>query len=510
MITTHRFPDVARCTLIALFLAVPVGCGGDETEATGNAGGGGTGGAVSAEAGSPLCDGDPSTLVRPAGWTKASHCPGEDAAYGEVFDAKVLHRIDIAVSQADYQATLDDLDENYSGGGVTGDLDALPNPIYVPVTLSYGGKTWTHVGMRWKGHASLKGAWQRGVRKLSFTLDFDRYEDDHPELTNQRFHGFGKLSFSNGYNDPSMIRDKTAAAVFRAAGVPAARSAFAPVYLDTGNGPKYLGMYTMIEDPADRMLEDQLGDDSGDLYKPWGEAARWLSLSEIPQTDVETYFEKETNSSGKDWSDVLSALAALHSDRTDPAAWRSKLEEVFDTPAFLKALAVNQVIANWDSYGCMHHNYFVYANPKNGGKLLWFPWDLNESMKSTEQDKCPPPGSVMLDEIVQGAPEGEYDVGWPLIRYLLADAQYRAQYATLLQQVIDGAFAADPLIAQMREDHELIAPYVVGPVETETYPFTNLTSLEEFNESVDGTGVDALAAHVKARHEAVKAALALE
>jgi len=116
----------------------------------------------------------------------------------------------------------------------------------------------------------------------------------------------------------------------------------------------------------------------------------------------------------------------------------------------------------------------------------------------------------MLDEIVQGAPEGEYDVGWPLIRYLLADAQYRAQYATLLQQVIDGAFAADPLIAQMREDHELIAPYVVGPVETETYPFTNLTSLEEFNESVDGTGVDALAAHVKARHEAVKAALALE
>lgn len=47
-------------------------------------------------------------------------------------------------------------------------------------------------------------------------------------------------------------------------------------------------------------------------------------------------------------------------------------------------------------------------------------------------------------------------------------------------------------------------------METETYPFTNLTSLEEFNESVDGTGVDALAAHVKARHEAVKAALASE
>lgn len=482
-------------------IAAFAGCSSDSDDG-GNAGAGGSSGV---EAGNPLCKDDAVTVARPDWWTRASHCSGEAANYDEVFDTKALHRIDIVVLQTDYQAMLEDLDENYSGGGFSGDLDALPNPIYVPATVSYGGHKWTQVGLRWKGHASLKGAWQRGVRKLSFTLDFDQYEAAHPELADQKFHGFGKLSFSNAYNDPSLIRDKTAAELFRAAGVPAARSAFAPVYFDTGSGPKYIGLYTVIEDPADRMLEAQIGDDSGNLYKPWGEAARWLSLTDVPQTDVETYFEKESVGS-KDWADVLAAIHALHGDRTAAATWRSGLEAVFDVPAFLKALAVNQVMANWDSYGCMHHNYFVYANPKNEGRLLWFPWDLNESMKNTEQEKCPPPGSVMFDEIVKKDPA--YDYNWPLIQFLLADTQYAATYKTALQQVLDGAFAQDALIAQMQADHDLIAPYVIGPTETESFPYTNTTA-DDFNASLTG-GTDALADHVKARCAAVEAGLKAE
>lgn len=498
--------NLRRVGIVSAWAAVVAcgGCGGADSEAAGTAGTGGSSGA-GIEAGNPLCTGDAVTVARPDWWTKASHCPGGAANYDEVFNTKALHRFDLVVSQADYQAMLEDLDENYSGGGVSGDLDALPNPIYVSATVSYGGQKWTQVGMRWKGHASLKGAWQRGVRKLSFSLDFDRYEADHPELADQRFHGFGRLSFSNAYNDPSLIRDKTAAEVFRAAGVPAARSAFAPVYFDTGSGPRYIGLYTVIEDPADRMLEAQIGDDRGNLYKPWGEAARWLSLSEVPQTDLETYFEKERVGT-KDWSDVLGAIQALHADRTAVATWRGGLEAVFDVPAFLKALAVNQVMANWDSYGCMHHNYFVYANPTNEGRLLWFPWDLNESMKSTEQEKCPPPGSVMFDEIVNQ--QAGYDSDWPLIRFLLGDAQYRATYTADLQQVLDGAFAAEALIAQMQADHDLIAPYVVGPTEIEAFPYTNTTA-DAFDKSITG-GTDSLADHVKARRAAVEAGLKAE
>ena len=49
-----------------------------------------------------------------------------------------------------------------------------------------------------------------------------------------------------------------------------------------------MGLYTMIEDPSDDMLEAQFGDDSGNLYKPDGEGAKWARF-------VQDSFVKKTN-----------------------------------------------------------------------------------------------------------------------------------------------------------------------------------------------------------------------
>ncbi|MBI5545297.1 MAG: CotH kinase family protein [Deltaproteobacteria bacterium] len=457
----------------------------------------------------PLCSGDAPETARPESWTVASHCKGVEPGYAEVLDDQALHVVTIAVSKADHEAALEDMDEKFSGGSTSADIDDLPTPMWVPVTIHYDGKSWTQVGMRYKGHASLKAAWQRGVRKLSFVLDFDRFADLDPNLKDQRFFGFAKLSFANAYNDPSLMRDKVAADIFRASGVPAARSAFAPVYMDWGEGAVYLGLYTLIEDPADTMLKSQLGDDGGNLYKPWGNAARWLSLSTIGQAEVEGHFEKATNEGDSDWSDVLAAIEALHSDRSDPAQWRARLEEHLDVASFLQALAVNQVIMNWDSYGCMHHNYLLYANQARDGRFQWLPWDLNESMLYHWQTGCPEPGSVMLDEIVAPQASGTEpatDTDWPLIQLILSDATYRAAYRADLQAVLDTGFVADEVIARLNQHHDLIAPYVLGPSAVEAYPYRNCTQ-EEFKSSLT-SGSGALEPHVRARRSAVEAALA--
>jgi hypothetical protein len=445
-----------------------------------------------------------------------------------VFDASVVRRFDIAISASDLQATYDDVAD--IARNAKGDLDALPMPIWIPATVTYSSKTWTQVGFRWKGHASLTGAYNQQIRKLSFDLAFDHFESSFPELDNQRFYGFKSLAFGNAYKDPSLMRDKTAADIFRAAGVPAARSSFAAVYFDTGDGPVYRGLYTIIESPGDRMLEVQIGDGTGNLYKPWGMAGKWLSVAELGEADIEAHFEKQTNEDTSDWSDAFRVLNALHADRTDTAAWRSGLEAVFDVPAFLKVLAVSQSMVNWDSYGCMHHNHLVYANPLNGGRFLWMPWDLNESMEMTTRTGCPAPGSVMFDEIVKDT-DSTVDTDWPLIRFILGDDTYRAAYVKDLRDVLDGAFAAEPLIAQMEADHALIAPYVVGPIATEgaaSVKFTCLqatstqTIAEIFENSVtytettsaDGgtsdTTDDSLTTHVRERHAAVEAVLAAQ
>ena len=60
--------------------------------------------------------------------------------------------------------------------------------------------------------------------------------------------------------------------------------------------------------------------------------------------------------------------------------WRTNLESIFNIPVFLKYLAVNGIIQNWDTYGNMPHNFYLYNDPDNN-KLTWIPWDHNEALQ---------------------------------------------------------------------------------------------------------------------------------
>src|SRR5690606_31230712 len=127
--------------------------------------------------------------------------------------------------------------------------------IYVPVTVVFEDQTWTNVGLRFKGNSSLRSTWERGNLKLSMRLDFDQFEDDDPSIKNQRFYGFKQLALANGFSDDSLLREKVAADIFRAAGVPAAQTAFYAVYVDHGAGLVYFGLYTMTEIVDDTVIQ---------------------------------------------------------------------------------------------------------------------------------------------------------------------------------------------------------------------------------------------------------------
>jgi spore coat protein H len=428
-------------------------------------------------------------LQRPQGWTEETH--GKiDPNYDKLFSEQtpVVHRLDIVIAAEDCQAAYDDLESKLSGGG-PGQPSSDEDPIFVPVDLTFEGITWYHVGMRYKGNSSLRSAWMSGIGKLAFRLNFEMFEDSYPEIDDQRFFGFEKMTFSNGFKDDSLMRDKLGADIFRNFGVPSARSMFAQVYVDCGDGPVYWGLYTMIEDPSDKMLANQFVDNSGNLYKPEGEGARWGGNM------IEEHFFKKNNLES-DWSDAIAAVKALQADRSDAQNWKDNLEAVFNVHGYLKYLAVNQTIINWDAYGCMTHNYYVYADPGDNGRLVFLPWDLNEVMLIGGGRDCYA-DSVMLDEI---------NDGWPLIRYLLDDPEYRQYYREQLQAFLDGVFDIDTIIQRMDSYHDLIAPYVVGPEATEADNYTFLGSSQDFIDSLD-SGPNSLKPHVVMRHNAVNQAL---
>ena len=127
-----------------------------------------------------------------------------------------------------------------NNGGMLGDNGT--NPVVVPCTLVFEDKTWWYVGIRFKGNSSLMSTWSSGIYKLPFRLDFDAFEEEHPEVDNQRFFGFKELSLASNWSDSTYLREKVTHDVFREAGVPAPHTAFYRLYIDYGEGPTYFGL----------------------------------------------------------------------------------------------------------------------------------------------------------------------------------------------------------------------------------------------------------------------------
>lgn len=355
-------------------------------------------------------------------------------------------------------------------------------PIYVECDVTEGANSWQHVGIRFKGNSSLATSWMSGVYKMPLRLNFDKFEDDHPDTKNQRFHGFDSLSLSNGALDASLLRDKLGTDVFADAGLPAPAAAFYRVFIDHGEGPTYFGLYTGIELPEDdSFLDRQFGGHDGNLYKPDGAGARW------DVWDPES-LGKENNTEAADYSDAQALFDALNADRSDAAAWRAGLEATLDVDGFLHWLALNAVVQDWDVYGRMAHNYYLYADPGDGGRFHWIPWDHSFAFTGADGGMFSQALSLAMDEV------GEE---WPLIRFLLDDPTYRERYIQFVAQAAELEYTPDDMGPRFTAAHELIAPYVIGE-EGELPGYTFVESDAAFTGSLD-----ALLQHVEQRQQEV-------
>jgi len=414
-------------------------------------------------------------------WTTATHSKDADPDFVEVFEDNAVKRLDIVITEGRWESMLDNMTDLYGtfggssqggGGAPVATTSTDEDPIFVPAEVLYEGTEWYRVGVRFKGNSSLQSTWQAGNLKLSFKLDFDEFEDDYPQIDNQRFYGFKKLSLKNNFDDKSMLREKVAADIFRNAGLAVSNTAFYTVYVDYGDGPIYFGLYTLVEEVDDTVIDEQFSDDDGNLYKPDGNAATFAD-----GTYNEDEYIKKTNEDEADFSDVESLLTILHdaSRTTDAATWRTNMDTVLDTEVFLKYLATNTVIQNWDTYGRMSHNYYLYNNPETN-KLTWIPWDNNEALQYGKQQ-----GSTELDFSDVTASQ------WPLISYLYNDDVYQAKYDAYVQEVIEGAFKEATVQALYTRYSSLIEPYAT----TEIEGYTFLNSSADFQNAVNELNVHA-------------------
>ena len=460
---------------------------------------------------------------RPAGWSEASHSNDADPNYAVVFPEDKVNQMTITIDPDSYAAMQTDMTEllgepgtrqgpgGFGGppgqgqppadgqfppemgqppadgqfgpgngqppegfvpgqggpGGFGGGDFTLENPMWVTATISFAGQTWTNVGLRYKGNSSLMTAWNNSSEKLPFKLDFDQFENEYPEIENQRFYGFKQLSLANGFGDATFMRETMAYDLLEEAGLTAAATAFYEVTLDYGEGPVNLGLYVMIEVVDDTVVDRVFGEDSGNIYEGDGTAG---SLADGTFDQISDSFQKENNEDEADWSDIEELYNVLHAANrtTDAAAWRANLESAFNVDSFLEWLAISAVIQHWDAYGSMTHNYYLYHDPDTD-QLTWISWDHNLILGANPGG----PNGGNNNNAPAGGPAGgggpgnrsatfdKVDVNnnWPLIRFLLDDPVYSARYMDFLAEASD-LFDAEALAGQYQVWAELLAPYV--------------------------------------------------
>jgi len=490
-----------------------------------------------AEVSAPASSEADDDVVRPEGWTEETHSNDVDLNYSVVFPDDKVNTITITIDPADWEAMQADmtgiLGEPGTGGSMggpggmpgggftppegmeppTGEFtppggqqegmepptgEFMPpqggrpggfgggdmvseTPMWVPATIEFDGNVWNHVGVRYKGNSSLTSAWNSGSLKMPLKFDFDEFEDDYPAIDNQRFFGFKQLSLANGFSDDTYLRETLTYDLMRDAGLVAGNTAFYEVVLDYGEGPVNLGIYTVVEVVDDTVVETAFGNDDGNIYEGDGSGA---TLAEGTFDQIADSFEKENNEDAADWSDIEALYNVLHADTrlTDAAQWRADLEAVFDVDTFLNWLAVSAVVENWDTYGSMTHNFYLYSNPETG-QLVWLPWDLNMTFGV---------GMGVVDRGEQaGRPGGmggrsnvsfdkaEVDESWPLIRFLLDDPVYNEAYMRHLAAASE-LFDADELNARITQMAEMLQPFIVAAGEGERFA----TALEQLRAAV--------------------------
>jgi len=130
-------------------------------------------------------------------WTEETHGENATLNYDVVFNQNEVLRFDIVIDPDDWAAMQSDLADNIGstgggpgggpGGGDPGGQTLTTDyvPIWVPCSFNFNDKEWYHVGIRFKGNSSLQSAYQSGNSKLSFKLDFDKFEIDYPAMKNQ-------------------------------------------------------------------------------------------------------------------------------------------------------------------------------------------------------------------------------------------------------------------------------------------------------------------------------------
>jgi len=289
---------------------------------------------------------------------------------------------------------------------------------WVPARVRVDDREYEEVAVHVKGS---QGSVRPFDDKPALTLSFNKFASE------QRLFGLRKIHLNNSVQDPTYLCEYLTGELFRRAGVPATRVAWATVEV---NGRK-LGLFVLKEGFAKEFLGLHFADTHGNLYD--GGLHR----------EVDEPLDLESGDGVKDHSDLRGLAAAAHV--ADPAERWQRLGRVLDVDRFVPFMAMEILTDHIDGYCLMQNNYRVYFDgPSKPGAFLPHGTDR---MFGRQDASLEPPMRALVAKAVLGTREGQ-----ERYRRCLTELTERvfmpAWMLPSMDEVVRLLDAADPLVTR--------------------------------------------------------------
>jgi len=294
--------------------------------------------------------------------------------------------------------------------------EATETYIYAD-SIRINGTSFDSCGVRYKGNSSYNPSNQKNPLRLELNTI----------KANQDYQGFTDIKLSNGYKDPSMIREILTYQILENY-MDCPRSNFARVYI---NG-QYRGVYTNNESIKDDFNEAHYyADDTYFKCNPVGGAGPGGGTSpdlKYLGTDSTSYFNGYELQSTYGWNRLVTLCNTLNNDFQN-------MESTLDIDRAIWMLAFNNVLVNLDSYsGAFRQNYYISWD-KNG-RFVPTVWDVNMSFGSF-------PGGTGSGAFTPSALDpfsNSTSVNHPLIKQIMANPLYKRMYMAHVRTMVQEMF----------------------------------------------------------------------
>jgi len=276
------------------------------------------------------------TLPRPAlRPLKPSAVPG-----GEIFDEPTVLDFRLQLNKTNLTALRDNPRE------------------YTLATVVVNTQPFTNVGVKLKG---LAGSFRPVDDRPALTLHFSKW------APGRRLFGLRRLHLNNSVQDESRVSEYLGSGLFRAAGVPTPRVAWATVQIND----RALGLYVLKEAFETEFLRLFFGSEQGNLYD-----GGFLQ-------DIDRDLELESGNGPDDRSDLKALLAAVQ-ERSLAKRW-DRLQAVLDVDRFATFAALSVMTADWDGYPLNRNNYRIYFRPGDG-RAVFMPHGMDQLFQRSHME----------------------------------------------------------------------------------------------------------------------------